>query len=171
MDRGNAATMAAFSFGVETSARVKAEGSLLNVTKEGKADAEVTALSMGNPALGHYDWGQTGFEFNVSGEKAGASIRIHGTGDEVYIGHMHDTDWVGGMNGLGPVAWLKDAGVWVKPIDMIKLNLGSVWFALDTEQIDWSQVTDFGGTGYGLEITPMSGLTFNVGLVDATWGC
>lgn len=97
-----------------------------------------SALTLKAPE-GRKPWGQTGIDLNVSADKAGATMNIDNAG--TVVGYK----------------------MYVQPIDAVKINLGDLDYCLNKESIDWSGcINGAGGKGFGIDITPVAGLTLNV---------
>ncbi len=132
-----AAVVAASAMAVEMSAQAKLSGNVFKF-----ANDKVSLFTMDNPNnVAIYDGG-TGINFSVSGEKAGASYRIHQGGK---------------LDGIG---------IWAKPVDMLKLQLGDWGYGTNKEDITWSRIGSLDWIGGGLlnvQLAPVAGLTLDVG--------
>ncbi|MBN2737192.1 MAG: hypothetical protein JXR70_09445 [Spirochaetales bacterium] len=117
-------------------------------------------------------WGTDGFVLNSPGQKDADLLTVD-VSDEVWGSHFRlCTD-----NVEGPVS-LRKLNIWVKPIDMLKITVGSIGSGLYTEQLNWYQVsngaiatamdwssdTATAGNGVNLELTPMSDLWILAGI-------
>ncbi|MCQ2582948.1 MAG: hypothetical protein MJ160_03475 [Treponema sp.] len=132
-----AAAMAGSLFAVDMSAALKFNGSIFN-----SADKTVMSLEQPKAQKGH---GQTGIDLTVSADKAGATL-ILGNG-------------YGGGNSVN----YEGFKMWVQPADFLKINLGELDYCLNKESIDYAGcLNGAGGQGFGIDITPVDGLTLNV---------
>lgn len=134
-----AAMVAGAAFAVDVSGQVKATGNAVAGSNKDGDTVKVLTLDNLNNS------GDTKLSFSASGEKAGASFDIKEGGN------------------------IADAGIWFKPVDMVKVSVGKSWTCINMEEIDWSNIMDFGGTGYAVEVTPVAGLTADVYLLDGSW--
>jgi hypothetical protein len=147
-----AAMVAGAAFAAEASATVKASGSLFSYEND-----TVSALT-----LGDLKGGDTAVEFKVEGEKIGASVKIKNGSTTPTISADANGD------GLPEVkvtcAVFDDASLWFKPFDVLKVSLGSVSAALplDTLKVE--------GKGTDLQVTAVSGLTFDLVLASSDYG-
>lgn len=137
-----AVAMAASVFAVDFSAAIKMNGSLFDMKfVEG---AKPSALKLQEPKA-RKPHGQTGIDLNVSGDKAGAAI---------FIGN--------GYGGSSALAY-QDFQLWLKPVDMVKINLGALDYCINKESIDYAGcINGMGAWGFALDITPVDGLAINL---------
>lgn len=148
-----AAMVAGAAFAAEASATVKASGSLFSYEND-----TVSALS-----LDDLRGGDTAVEFKVEGEKIGASVKIKNGSTTVTI--APDGDDEGTEPDLTVTSAVFDgASLWFKPFDVLKVSLGSVSAALplDTLKVE--------GKGTDLQVTAVSGLTFDLVLASSDYG-
>ncbi len=135
-----AAVVAASAMAVEMSAQAKLSGKVLNYD-----GSQFSMFTMDEQAP-IYDGG-TGVSFSLNGEKAGGSFRIHGPN---YHGANFRLDGI---------------GIWAKPIDMLKIQVGDWGYGVNKEDITWSRINfDWvGGGAFNFQLAPVAGLTLDVG--------
>ena len=125
-----AAVLATSVFAADVSAKVKLTGSLFDYTKDSKS-----AITLNNHQS--HNW-EPDMSLSFSEEKAGAKIDFKTL-----------NEW-GSGEGETSTNW----NIWFKPIDILKVNVGSVDVALNKETIDWSTITSVASNGgYGFEVS------------------
>ena len=125
-----AAVLATSVFAADVSAKVKLTGDLFSYTKASKS-----AIKLDNHKS--HNW-EPDLSLSVSGDQAGAKIDFKTM-----------NEW-GSGEGETSTNW----NIWFKPLDILKVNVGSVDVALNKETIDWSSVTGVAGAGgYGFEFS------------------
>ena len=147
-----AAVLAASVFAADVSAKVKVDGSILNLDKDGN----FSALQVEHKSEGH----NPDFSFYVSGDNAGASMSFYYGGDISGENPTcnDETCWNKGKNNgwcdhskpssvntsMGVVnnkynTVAQSYSVWFKPIDALKVTVGQYSTNLNQETIDWCQ--------------------------------
>lgn len=165
-----AAVLASSVFAADVSAKVRLEGSLLDVDKDGNVSAlkiEHAAGQNWNPVL----------SLSVSEDNAGASVsffsgawakcnayELNGSKKDDYIADAK----AGGMSKEdAEKEWNKASfgddfyslgaskfNIWFKPFDALKVSLGDISMNLNQEQIDWCNTkSGCDSKGYGLTLT------------------
>lgn len=126
--------------------------------------------------LGGSLWGTDGFKLDNSNQKD-ADLLTVSVSDEVWGSDFRL--WAPILTGTddGAVS-LRNLAIWVKPVSMLKITVGSIGSGLYTEQLDWWQVpngamsTGMGwdgdsatsGKGVNFELTPISDLWILAGI-------
>ncbi len=146
-----AAVLATSVFAADVSAKVKLDGSLLNV--DGTKDKTgVSAVSIQHNT--DESWNPV-ISLATSGDNYGASVSF-------YVGNWNATKMGGWNSGYGIGA--KEWKIWIKPVDVLKFNIGRIDASLFTESIDWSNRTyNYDEWGYQAEIAA-GGFSLNLGL-------
>ena len=122
------AAMATSMFAADVSAKVKLTGSILNY------DGDVSAMKLNNHQS--HNW-EPDLALSTSTDNAGATVKFKTM-----------NEW-----GSGEGETTTDWNIWFKPMDMLKVNIGTVDVALNKETIDWSSVTSVASAGgYGVEV-------------------
>jgi len=121
-------------------------------------------------------WGTDGFVLNNQNQKD-ADLLTVSVSDEVWGSNFRLwAPLAGGVD--GGIVNLRKLNIWVQPIDMLKITVGSIDSGLFTEQLNWWQVpngaaaasmgwssdTATSGNGVNLELTPMDGLWVLAGI-------
>lgn len=120
---GAAAVLASSIFAADVSAATKINGKLFSFN----ADKQLDLFAQGNDS---HDYANPNLTFSISDEKAGATIKLTTDGSTLNVAQTTQT-------------------IWFKPIDALKISLGSYDLSLNKEQIDWTEsVTGLGGNGY-----------------------
>ena len=120
---GAAAVLASSIFAADVSAATKINGKLFSFN----ADKQLDLFAQGNDS---HDYANPNLTFSISDEKAGATIKLTTDGSTLNVAQTTQT-------------------IWFKPIDALKISLGSYDLALNKEQIDWTEsITGLGGNGY-----------------------
>ncbi len=118
-----AVAIATSLFAADVSSGTKINGKLFNYG----TDEKLQLFSQGNDS---HDYANPNFVFGISGDKAGASLKITTDGGTLNPKQTTQT-------------------IWFKPIDALKITAGNFDVALNKEQIDWTEsVTALGGNGY-----------------------
>lgn len=129
-----AAVLATSVFAADVSAKVKLTGSLLDVgipTTSGSATFSAFGL---NPHRSH-DW-EPDLALSYSEDKVGAEIAFKTL-----------NEWDSG-EGETSTNWK----IWIKPIDVLKINFGRIGDSLNTESIDYSnRIYNYDEWGYRME--------------------
>ena len=129
-----AAVLATSVFAADVSAKVKLTGSLLDVgipTTSGSATFSAFGL---NPHRSH-DW-EPDLALSYSEDKVGAEIAFRTL-----------NEW-GSGEGETSTNWK----IWIKPIDVLKINFGRIGDSLNTESIDHSnRIYNYDEWGYRME--------------------
>jgi hypothetical protein len=117
-----AVAMATSVFAADISAGTKINGKLFSYDNAKK----LSLFSEGNDS---HDYANPNFVFGISGDKAGASLKITTDGGTLNPKQTTQT-------------------IWFKPFDALKITAGNYDVALNKEQIDWTEsVTGLGGEG------------------------
>lgn len=105
--------LAVGAFAVDISAGIRLGGDLINYDGN-----NIDFLSLSNQT-GEWDFP---FQFSISGEKAGGSIKLWPGAD------LGGRSWNGVLGGFN---------IWFKPVDALTINVGNVGMGINEEQIDW----------------------------------
>ena len=122
-----AAVLAASVFAADVSAKVKVDGSILNLDKDGNFSAlQVNHNSEGwNPDIA----------LSVSGDNAGASVSFYNT------------------QNADKAIKADNYSIWFKPVDALKVTVGQYSNNLNQESIDWCQTeTGIDTQGFAADI-------------------
>ena len=129
-----AAVLATSVFAADVSAKVKLTGSLLDVgipTTSGSATFSAFGL---NPHRSH-DW-EPDLALSYSEDKVGAEIAFKTLNEGGSGEGETSTNWK----------------IWIKPIDVLKINFGRIGDSLNTESIDYSnRIYNYDEWGYRME--------------------
>jgi hypothetical protein len=118
-----AAVLATSVFAADVSAATKINGSVFAFG----ADESISMLKEGNDS---HDYANPNLAFNISDDRAGASIKLTSDGGTKEVKLTSQT-------------------IWFKPVEVLKISAGNYDVALNKEQIDWTQsVTGIGGNGF-----------------------
>ncbi len=137
------AAAAGIAFAADVSAKVKLTGSVFDYNADTK---ETSALTLKNHTS--HDW-EPDMELTFSGEKAGATVK-----------YKTLNEW-GNGSGETTTAWK----IWLKPIDMLTMTIGSWDTTLNQESIDYSKSkSGIGSAGFTFSLAPVDGFTFDATL-------
>ena len=141
-------------FASDISAATKIKG---NIFSRG-ADEAVKLFSQGNDS---HDYANPNLSMSISDDNFGASLKLTTNG--------YEGDGSGGKKDVAQTTQT----IWFKPVDALKISIGTYDLALNKEQIDWTEsVTGLGGNGYVFSINAAGvGLDFflNEGDNNAFW--
>ena len=139
-----AAAIATSVFAADVSAATKIKGNLFNYG----ADETIQLFAQGNDS---HDYANPNMTFSISDDKAGATIKLTTDGSTLNVAQTTQT-------------------IWFKPVDALKISVGSYDLALNKEKIDWTEsVTGLGGNGYVASINA-SGFALDVFLNEGNNG-
>lgn len=142
-----AALFATSVFASDISAATKIKGTIFSRG----ADEKVELLGQGNDS---HDYANPNLVMGISGDNFGASLKLTTDGGNKNVAQTTQT-------------------IWFKPVDALKISVGTYDLALNKEQIDWTEsVTGLGGNGYVFSINAAGvGLDFflNEGDGGAMW--
>ncbi|MCR4947739.1 MAG: hypothetical protein K6A15_01135 [Treponema sp.] len=145
-----AAVLATSVFAADVSAKVKLDGNLLSVDGTKEKDGLSAVMIQHNT---DESWNPV-INMSVSGDNYGASVGI-------YVGKWDATS-MGGWNhgyGLGAKEWK----IWIKPIDVLKFNIGRIDASLNTDSIDYdTRLYNYDEWGYQAELA-INAFTLNLG--------
>ncbi len=129
---------AASMFAVDFAAATKIGGKLFSYDETGK----ISAFQQKNDS---HDYANPNFSFSVSGDKAGAAVKITTDGGTMETKMTTQT-------------------IWFKPIDALKFTVGGYDVALNKETIDWTEsMTGLGGNGFLAQVN-VAGFSLDLGL-------
>ncbi len=171
------------AFAADFNARVNLAAEVIGGTikTDNSADAEFHALKFANNDQKDGDL----IEAHFSGDMAGADFKIWAKAVEpssYYFNNGEGAFKVGGQYGTNMnILSLRGLGLWFKPIDMLKINVGYVtygtfcehtgyWKAVPGQAInadDWGGYSSYATVdGFGAMVTfnPIAGLEFNAGV-------
>ncbi len=118
-----AAVLATSVFAADVSAATKLNGKVFSYNADGKLEM----LTENNDS---HDYANPNLAFNISDDRAGATIKLTTDGGNKNVAQTTQT-------------------IWFKPVDVLKITAGNYDVALNKEQIDWTQsVTGIGGNGF-----------------------
>ena len=113
--------------------------------------AKPSFLGVRDPFDREYAWYSTGIKFSVSADKCGGSFEVN----------KRD-------------ASVMSVNAYVQPTDAVKIAVGKIGLATNTETIDYTKLRAFEGKeGWAIDLTPVDGLTINTMLVTGearSWG-
>ena len=160
------------AFALDTTASVYMTGTLAN----GEGNGSVDGLNISNQAQQYPHM----LTFTVSDKNYGAQFWLWTklAGDATYL-----TNIKGDTSTLDNAVYASNAMLWFKPIDMLKISVGNVGQYLYTEQLHWwkdglggkatdaavayylrySNYTGIEGGGINFTLTPVEGLTIDLG--------
>ena len=153
-----AAVLAASVFAADVSAATKIGGQVFGFSTSTKTESGVTTktdkidfFSQGNDS---HDYANPNISFSISDDKAGASIKLTTDGNTLNVAQTSQS-------------------IWFKPIDILKVTVGSYDVALNKETIDWTEsYTGLGGNGFLVSLNT-NGIGIDVGLAEgnnnASW--
>jgi len=108
-------------------------------------------LGVRDPFDREYAWYSTGIKFSVAADKCGGSYEVN----------KRD-------------ASVMSVNAYVQPTDAVKIAVGKIGLATNTETIDYTKLRAFEGKeGWAIDLTPVDGLTINTMLVTGEargWG-
>jgi len=121
-----AAVLATSVFAADVSAATKIKGNVFSY-----ANDTFSMLQQNNDS---HDYANPNLVFNISDDRAGASLKLTTDGNTKNVAQTTQT-------------------IWFKPVDALKISVGNYDLALNKEQIDWTEsVTGLGGNGYVLSV-------------------
>lgn len=142
-----AALFATSVFASDISAATKIKGTVFSYA----ADETVSLLGQGNDS---HDYANPNLVMGISDDNFGATLKLTTDGGNKNVAQTTQT-------------------IWFKPVDALKISVGTYDLALNKEQIDWTEsVTGLGGNGYVFSINAAGvGLDFflNEGDGGAMW--
>ncbi len=142
-----AALFATSVFASDISAATKIKGTIFSRG----ADETVKLFQQNNDS---HDYANPNLSVSISDDNFGASLKLTTDGGNKNVAQTTQT-------------------IWFKPVDALKISVGSYDLALNKEQIDWTEsVTGLGGNGYVFSINAAGvGLDFflNEGSGDDFW--
>ena len=146
-----ALAMAGAVFAVDIATMIHGWTDLLNMDLKTEG-AKPSFLGVRDPFDRKYAWYSTGIAFSVNADKCGGYYELNGRGTAV-----------------------EKVKAWVQPTDAVKITVGTIGLASNTETIDYTKLRAFddGKEGWAIDLTPVEGLTINTMLVtgDArNWG-
>ena len=128
------AAAAGIAMAAEVSAGIKIDVNAFNYEK--------TNGTMKMLTLTHHNQDyESPISFSISGEKAGATYHI----------------CEGGGTDINSSKW----NIWIKPLDILTVNVGSWDTNLNVETIDWNTYSGIGSAGLTLSLAPVDGITFD----------
>ena len=134
------------AFAADVSAAVQGYGDLF--TMEFKEGAKPSVLGWNDPWDREFAWYSTGIGLAATTEKAGVSFELDNRDLTV-----------------------KNSKFWIKPIDMLKIQLGANTIGIPKETIDYAgTVFTSSYEGWFFELAPIDGLTFEAGLATGQKG-
>ena len=108
-------------------------------------------LGVRDPFDRQYAWYSTGIKFSVAADKCGGSYEVNHRDAEVM-----------------------SVNAYVQPTDAVKIAVGKIGLASNTETIDYTKLRAFEDReGWAIDLTPVDGLTINTMLVTGAargWG-
>ena len=115
-------------------------------------NAKPAFLGVRDPFDRQYAWYSTGIKFSVAADKCGGSFEVNHRDAEVM-----------------------SVNAYVQPTDAVKIAVGKIGLASNTETIDYTKLRAFedGREGWAIDLTPVDGLTINTMLVTGAargWG-
>ncbi len=141
-----ALTMTASIFAADVAAAVQGYGDLFSM--EFTEGAKPNVLGWNDPWDREFNWYSTGIGFSFTGDRAGLSFELDNR--EVTV---------------------KKSKFWIQPADMLKITLGDNCIEMSKETIDYAgTVFSNGFEGWDFTLTPVDGLTIDLGLVTAQPG-
>ena len=140
-----AAAIATSVFAADISSATKISGKLFDYN----AKKTVSLFSEKNDS---HDYAQPNFTMSISDDRAGAKVVITSDGADEIKGITTQT-------------------IWFKPVDALKLTVGTYDIALNKEQIDWTESkTGLGGNGFLASINVEGfGLDFGLSAHGNSW--
>ncbi|MBP5174706.1 MAG: hypothetical protein ILP07_02190 [Treponema sp.] len=147
------AAAAGIAFAAEVSAGVRLTTDVFHVDHNDAADKNtISAFNITH----ENEFYHAPITFSVSGEKAGATLKLTTTKDakDAFAG-----------------AW----DIWFKPIDQVKFEVGVLKIAMNQEHIDWYRsASTIGDDGHGkgnfkLTLEPVEGFSFDAVLTTPGW--
>jgi hypothetical protein len=138
------AAAAGIAFAAEVSSATKIKGTVFSYS-----DGNIGLFQQANDS---HDYANPNLVFSIDGEKAGATIKLTTDGGTKTVAQTTQT-------------------IWFKPIEALKINVGSYDIALNKEQIKWTEsVTGLGGAGYVFSVNAAGfGLDLMLNSGDALW--
>ena len=113
--------------------------------------AKPSFLGVRDPFDRQYAWYSTGIKFSVAADKCGGSFEVNHRDAEVM-----------------------SVNAYVQPTDAVKIAVGKIGLATNSETIDYTKLRAFEDKeGWAIDLTPVDGLTINTMLVTGAargWG-
>jgi hypothetical protein len=145
-----ALAMAGAVFAVDVASMIHGWTDLLSMDLAAD-NAKPAFLGVRDPFDRQYAWYSTGIKFSVAADKCGGSFEVNHRDAEVM-----------------------SVNAYVQPTDAVKIAVGKIGLATNTETIDYTKLRAFEGKeGWAIDLTPVDGLTINTMLVTGAargWG-